>query len=288
MAASESVRWPAYAASIYPARRRRTPAGLISAGILICILVLTIAGPLLWQRSPIEHQVSATLQNPSLQYPLGTDQFGRDILARILTGARWTLLGAATVSLGISGVGLVIGALAATSRRAVDLVLSRIVEALMALPGIVVALALTSILGPSFRNLLLAMVLAGWPWYARAYRAIILKERDTLYVEGAVAAGASQWRVIVRHIAPNIFGPVIVLATANLGFVILNLAALSFLGIGIQPPTPEWGAMISESRLYFQQHPWQMLAPGLCIVVTVLAINIFGDILRDIFDPRTR
>jgi ABC-type dipeptide/oligopeptide/nickel transport system permease subunit len=256
--------------------------------LLAAIVISVLIGPIIWDRSPTAHQIEATLQGPSLAHPLGTDQFGRDLLARILTGARWTLLGAAVVSLAISSIGLVVGAVAASSRRSIDLVISRCIEAVIALPGLVMALAITSILGPSFRNLLIAMILSGWPWYARAYRAVVLRERACAYVEGAVVTGASPLRIMLRHIAPNIVGPVVVLATVNLGSVILGLAALSFLGLGIQPPTPEWGTMISESRLYFQRHPWQMIVPGLCITITVLSVNIAGDALRDTLDPRLR
>jgi ABC-type dipeptide/oligopeptide/nickel transport system permease subunit len=158
----------------------------------------------------------------------------------------------------------------------------------MALPGLVTALAFASILGASFVNLLFALIITSWPWYARTYRALLLKERSAQYVESAVASGAGRWRVLFKHVLPNIVGPAAVLATANFGSVILNLAGLSFLGLGMQPPTPEWGEMINEAARYFQDYPWQMIAPGLCIAATVLAINLLGDGLRDVADPRTR
>lgn len=271
-----------------PAIRKRVSIARVFAVVLALIVFAAIAGPLVWTASPTAHQPDATLQGPSLAHPLGTDQYGRDTLARILTGARWTLLGAMLVSLSVSAIGLIAGALAASAGRFVDLFISRLLEAVMALPGLVVAMALTSILGPSFRNLLLAMILSGWPWYARAYRAVFLRERSCLYVDGAIVTGASPVRIMLRHIAPNAAGPVIVLATVNAGTVILGLAALSFLGLGIKPPTPELGAMINESRLYFQTYPMQMIIPGLCITITVLAVNITGDALRDRFDSRLR
>ncbi len=148
------------------------------------------------------------------------------------------------------------------------------------------ALALSAVLGPSFTNLLVALVVTGWPSYARLYRSLVLKERGQPYVDGAVAAGAGRLRIVARHIVPNVVGPAVVLATADFGKVILGLAALSFLGLGMQPPTPEWGVMINEARAYFQTRPWQMVAPGLCIATTVLAINLTGDAVRDAFDPR--
>ncbi len=265
-----------------------TPGRFICATCLLVLVLAVLVGPLIWQASPTAHQPHATLRGPSLAHPFGTDQFGRDMLARLLAGARWTLAGALLVSAGISLIGLVVGALAATLGRGVDLVLGRVMEAAMALPGLVTALAITALLGPSFRNLLLAMTLSGWPWYARVYRGVILAERSRLYLDGARVAGASPARLMLRHVLPNIAGSVIVLSTANIGSVILSLSALSFLGLGVQPPDPEWGTMINESRLYFQSRPWQMFAPGLCITFTVLVINLAGDSLRDMLDPRLR
>jgi peptide/nickel transport system permease protein len=228
------------------------------------------------------------LQDPSLAHPLGTDEFGRDIFARLLLGARWSLAGAAIICFGTSILGFFIAALAVSGGGKTDSVVGRVIEAMMALPGLVTALAFASILGASFVNLLVALIVTSWPWYARTYRALLIKERTALYVESAVAAGASHWRVLLRHVLPNIIGPAAVLATANFGAVILNLAGLSFLGLGMQPPTPEWGQMINEAARYFQDYPWQMIAPGLCIAATVLAINLLGDGLRDVADPRTR
>jgi ABC-type dipeptide/oligopeptide/nickel transport system permease subunit len=167
------------------------------------------------------------------------------------------------------------------------MILGRLIESLMALPWLVTALALTAVLGPSFRNLLVALILTSWPWYARAYRAILLKEQSATYVVVAASGGAGTVRILLRHILPNAIGPIVVLVTSNLSGVLLGLTALSFLGLGIRPPAPEWGAMINDSRGYFQRYPLQMIAPGLCIVVTVLAINLAGDAIRDALDPRT-
>jgi peptide/nickel transport system permease protein len=261
--------------------------GLGGATLLATVVVVSLIGPVLWRVDPLEQNIEQRLQNPSPAHPLGTDQFGRDLLARLLHGARWTLLGAAAVCLGVSAFGFTAGAVAASGSRLTDSVLGRLIESLMALPSLVTALAVTSVLGPSFRNLLIAIIVTSWPWYARAYRSVILRERAASYVEGAVALGASRGRVVVRHILPNVIGPALVLATTNLGNVILSLAALSFLGLGIQPPTPEWGMMINDARSFFQRQPWQMIAPGLCIVLTVLAVNLTGDAIRDTIDPRT-
>jgi len=251
---------------------------------LLALLALTLAaliGPGLWGQGALDQHVELRLGNPSLAHPLGTDSFGRDIFARLLMGARWSLVGAATVCLGTSALGFALGTLAAFGNRAIDAMIGRLIEALLALPGLVAALALTAVLGPSFPDLLLALIVTSWPSSARIFRALILREREAGYVEGAVALGASRWRIVLRHIMPNIFGPALVLATANFGGVILGLASLSFLGLGMQPPTPEWGRMINDARPYFQRYPWQMVAPGLCIALTVLAVNLGGDALRD-------
>ena len=258
---------------------------LVFLGLLI---VIALVGPQVWRWGALEQHMDVLLQDPSLGHPLGTDEFGRDILARLLLGARWSLAGAAIICAGTSLLGFFIAALAVSGNRKVDTVIGRVIEAMMALPGLVTALAFASILGASFVNLLFALIITSWPWYARTYRALLLKERTMQYVESAVAIGAGRWRVLFRHVLPNIIGPAAVLATANFGSVILNLAGLSFLGLGMQPPTPEWGEMINEAARYFEEYPWQMIAPGLCIAATVLSINLLGDGLRDVADPRTK
>jgi ABC-type dipeptide/oligopeptide/nickel transport system permease subunit len=262
--------------------------GTAALVFLPLLVVVAIAGPELWRWTAFDQHMDALLQEPSLAHPVGTDEFGRDILARLLLGARWSLAGAALICAGTSLLGFAIAALATGSGRKTDAILGRVIEAMMALPGLVTALAFAAILGASFGNLLLALIITSWPWYARTYRALLLKERSALYIESAIAAGAGRWRVLMHHTLPNIIGPAAVLATANFGSVILNLAGLSFLGLGMQPPTPEWGEMINEAARYFQDYPWQMVAPGLCIAATVLAVNLLGDGLRDVADPRTR
>jgi peptide/nickel transport system permease protein len=255
--------------------------GRIALFVLLAMILAAILGPLLWRQGPLQQHVADRLEGPSWAHPFGTDNFGRDILARLFMGARWSLTGAAIVCLGTSVLGFALATVAALGNRVLDTVIGRLTEALLALPGIVPALALTAVLGPSFPNLLFALIVTSWPSSARVYRALILREREAQYVEGAFALGASRTRIVVRHILPNILGPVAVLATANFGGVILSLASLSFLGLGMQPPTPEWGRMVNEARPYFQRLPWQMVIPGLCIAITVLSVNLTGDALRD-------
>jgi ABC-type dipeptide/oligopeptide/nickel transport system permease subunit len=282
---------PAIPTVAAPAPRSRwrnvSRSGTIAVVILGVIVGMAVIGPSLWRHDPLAQDITVRLASPSAAHPLGTDRFGRDTLARLLAGARWSLAGATVVCLGTSAVGFLIGALAAMSNRVVDGIIGRLIESLLAMPGLVMALALTAVLGPSFKDLLFALIVTSWPGYARIYRALILKECATGYIESAQAIGATKPYIVRRHILPNAIGPAAVLATANFGSVILGLASLSFLGLGMQPPTPEWGVMVNEARAYFQTHPWQMVAPGLCIALTVLAVNLTGDALRDMFDPRT-
>lgn len=269
-------------------KRRLSRLGILAISGLILIVVAAIIGPFLWPWDAFDQHPELRLETPSWAHPFGTDQYGRDLLARVLGGSRWSLAGAVLVCLGTSLIGFTIGAISALGGPVIDALLSRIMEAVISLPGIVTALAFSAVLGPSFPNLLLALVLTNWPWYARTYRNLILKERAASYIEGAVAVGATRLGQLRRHILPNIVGPALVIATINFGSVILNLSALSFLGLGMQPPTPEWGTMISEARTYFQVYPFQMIAPGLCIAFTLLTVNLSGDALRDLIDPHTR
>lgn len=268
--------------------RRVGPSGTTAFLVLTAIVAAALIGPWLWGADPTEQNVPLRLLPPSGAHPLGTDQFGRDVLARVLLGARYSLLGALAVSTGVNLIGLSLAAMAVFGGRLADTILGRVIEMMMAVPWLVTALGLSSILGASLVNLLAALILTGWPWYARTYRTVLLKELGSVYVEASIAVGASPLRIVLRHILPNVAGSAIVLATANLGGVLLSLTSLSFLGLGVQPPTPEWGSMINDTRLFFQRAPWLMLAPGLSILATALAVNVAGDALRDFLDPRTR
>lgn len=251
---------------------------------LLAILVAVIFGPLVWNISPVA-QSASRFAAFSGSHPLGTDMYGRDLLARILTGGRWSLGGATAVCAGVSLVGFIVGSVAALGPRLLDAVLSRLIESLLALPTLVVALALSAVLGFAFNNLIVALIAAQWPWQARIFRMLILRELGSPYIDAAITLGVSRPVIVLRHIVPNIIGPGIVVATASLGSNILSLASLSFLGLGMQAPTPEWGIMIGESRLFFQTHPLQMIVPGIAIALTVLNANAFGDMLRDSADP---
>jgi peptide/nickel transport system permease protein len=270
------------------ARPRVRPEPVIAAVVLVLLASAVLVGPLVWHHDPNALDPVNRYAGLSRSAPLGTDDYGRDILSRVLWGGRRTLLGATVVLCGCSGIGVVLGALAGFAGGWRDAFLSRLIDTFLALPALVVALGIVGVMGKSFGNLLMALVLTGWPWYARMYRSLVLQERSQPYVEAALSLGASRTRVLWRHIGPNIIGPALVIMTVNLGNAMLSLAALSFLGLGIQPPTPEWGAMVSDARFHFQDHPWLIVAPGLAISLFVLSVNVLGDVLRDASDPRPK
>jgi ABC-type dipeptide/oligopeptide/nickel transport system permease subunit len=258
-----------------------------SARWAVLFIVALFMAPTIFRMDPIT-PTGTRLLGPTSEHWLGTDQYGRDILARIVIGARWSLGGALAISVGTALLGFCVGALAAFSPRIVDTIISRIVDAWLALPTIVIALAVAALLGRSFNNVVLAIIFAHWPWHARIYRSLILTEKTQTYVLAARTLGFHPVTVAVRQILPNIIGPALVVATAAFGSHILSLASLSFLGLGPQPPLPEWGLMINEARSFFQLKPWLMALPGIAIIIAVLAVNMIGDSLRDVLDPAGR
>jgi ABC-type dipeptide/oligopeptide/nickel transport system permease subunit len=265
-----------------------SPEGTVALMTFVIIVLAVLGGPLVWQARPDETHLENTFAGMSQAHPLGTDQFGRDILSRLLIGGRLSLAGAALVLGGTSMLGIVIGALAGLGGRRIDALVSRMVDGLLALPTLVVALSIVGVLGGSLPHLLLALVITGWPWYARVYRGLFLVETNKDYVVAARALGASPIRIAHGHIWPNLTGPALVLSAFNLGGAILGLTALSFLGLGTPPPQAEWGAMINDARVYFQTEPWVITAPGLAIGVTVLTVNLLGDALHEAMDPQRR
>ena len=275
-------------AASHSGRRRRglSATGRIALAALTVVVIAVVVGPEVWEVHPEKTDLTNRFAGPISNAPLGTDEFGRDILSRLLNGGRLSLLGAVLVLVGATTLGIVIGGCAGTLGRRTDSILGRLIDGGLALPDLVIAFAIVGVMGRSFWNVLLALVLTTWPWYARVYRGLFLRESRQMYVLAAQAVGASPQRVLWVHTAPNILGPAIVLMTTNLGAAILSLTALSFLGLGVQPPQAEWGAMINGSRSHFQSHLWVMVAPGLAISISVLAVSILGDALRDFFDPR--
>lgn len=226
------------------------------------------------------------LAGPSRAHWLGTDQLGRDHLSRLLYGGSTTLQLAGIAMLGTVALGLFFGVLAGYFGGYIDLLVSQALNILMALPSLLLALAILGILGPSTTSLLLALIAAGWAGHARIFRSAILSLREQLYIESAVSIGATPARVVLRHLLPNLVTTIAVLATLDLGVMILTITSLSFLGLGVQPPTADWGTMLQEARQYFGQYPLLVIAPGICISLVVVASNFLGDGIRDIVDIR--
>ena len=266
------------------ARDRTAVVGLVIVALLALAAVLA---PLLSAHHPNAVDVSRKFLSPSSEFPLGTDHLGRDMLARVLFGARLSIASALVATAGITAIGIVVGMAAGYFGGVVDAVISRVVDIMLALPTLLTALAVTAVLGPGLDNVVIGIVIASWPSYTRIVRGAILSEREKEYVEAARAAGASTTRILRRHLLPNVIGPVVVMTTLELGITLLAISALSFLGLGVTPPTAEWGAMLSEGRTYLSRAPNMMLFPGAAIFLMVLGFNLLGDGLRDVLDPRT-
>ena len=225
---------------------------------------------------------------PSREHPFGTDRYGRDVLSRLVYGSRTALsIGIVAVGIGFTG-GIIIGTVSAYFGGYIDDVLMRSVEILYAIPGLILAMVFMAILGPSIYNLFLAYGIVGIPAYARVMRSEALSIREEQYIDAAKIAGLSRWKILFREIVPNGVAPVVVQATLSMGGVIIGAAALSFLGFGVQPPTPDWGRMLSDGRTAMVIAPWVAIFPGIMIFITVMGFNMLGDGLRDIMDPKTQ
>ena len=258
----------------------------VGAFIVLVTVVAAIAGPFLSPYDPSAQDLARRLEAPTLQHPFGLDELGRDILARILAGARISLLvGLAVV--GVSSlVGMTLGSIAGYFGGKVDDVISRVIDVLMAFPGILLAIALVAVLGPSLANVVLALSVIGWVGYARLVRGQALRARELEFVQAARALGAGSPRIIARHVLPTAFPSVVVQATLGMAGAIIAEAALSFLGLGVQPPTPSWGTMLDAGRSHLLDAPHLTIFPGVAIAVLVLGFNFLGDGLRDRVDPK--
>lgn len=254
---------------------------------LVTLLVLAaVLAPLLAPHDPAAVDAVDRLAGSTWEHPLGTDELGRDMLSRLLYGARWSLGIAGLATLVVMAVGVAIGVVAGFYGGVVDTVIMRVVDVLLALPNLVLYLAIVGTLGPGVENVFLALVAISWASYARVVRGLVLSVRERAFVRASLSLGAGDGRLMVRHVIPNVVSPVIVLASLQAGGMILALAALGFFGLGAQPPTPEWGTMINQSRLFLQSAPTLMIYPGLAISLAVLGLNLLGDGIRDAYDPR--
>jgi peptide/nickel transport system permease protein len=274
----------------WEARRefRRNRGAVLGLLVVVVLLVAAALAPVLAPHEPTHMDSDRLLRPPGRAHLLGTDQYGRDVLSRILHGAASSLqVGIISVGIAASG-GLLLGLLSGFYGRWVDLAVMRLIDMMLAFPSILLALGIVAVLGPSLNNVMLAVGIAGIPVYTRLVRGQVLATKSLAYVEAARTTGCGDARIVGQHILPNIVAPVIVVATLGIAGAILTGAALSFLGLGAQPPSSEWGAMLSDGRSFLRQAWWVTTFPGLAITITVLAINMVGDGLRDALDPRLK
>jgi peptide/nickel transport system permease protein len=270
-------------------RQLRHNKGAIAGLVVLAILVLAaVLAPLLPLPNPIQIDSPHALYSPGTPFLFGSDQYGRDVFSRVIYGGRVSLM-VGPIAVVIALVpGVALGLVAGYYGRWVDTLLMRIVDVMLAFPGILLALGIVAVLGPSLTSLMIAVGISSIPTYARLTRGSVLSARENLYVDAARVVGARDSTILLRHILPNVVAPVIVVSTLGVGAAILVAATLSFLGLGSQPPTPEWGRMLSEGRQYLREEWWIATFPGVAIMLTVLALNILGDGLRDALDPRLR
>jgi peptide/nickel transport system permease protein len=267
----------------------RDPLSLASTIVLVFFILMAIFA---YQVAPFPEEgagktnVSNTMLAPSAEHPFGTDRLGRDMLSRVIMGARPALI----VPIGVVAfailLGAPLGAIAGYKGGWIDEVIMRITDLFLAFPSLLLAMAIVLALGRGLQSAAVALVISWWPWYTRLVRGVTISLRQRYFVEAAQAIGVSDWVIILRHILPNTISPILVQATVDMGTVILAMGGLAFLGLGTQPPNPDWGLMVSDGRTYILNQWWIATFPGMAIFIVVLAFNMLGDTLRDIFDPR--
>lgn len=267
---------------------RQSPLNLLALGLIALFLFLVVFGSALAPHDPVKPNIQLKLHPPSSTYWFGTDELGRDVLSRVMSGAKYSL-GIAFIILSIALlIGVLVGALAGYLGGLADELLMRLTDLFLAFPALILAMAIAAALGRSLQTAAIALTAVYWPWYARLVRGQVLWLKEREFVEAARAMGASPGRVLLRHILPNTTAPVIVQLTIDVGYAVLATAGLSFLGLGAQPPLPEWGTMIAGARTFFREAWWYISFPGLALTLTVVGFNLLGDGLRDYIDPRTR
>ncbi|MBD8497367.1 ABC transporter permease subunit [Paenibacillus sp. CAU 1523] len=264
----------------------QVPQLTIGTAILVTFILIVLVGPCFVANDPLHIQMSERLQPASWNYPLGTDHLGRCIFTRLAEGAKLTLGVAGIIIIVTIIIGVPLGLLCGYAGGRLDSFIMRVVDGIGALPEIIVAIAVSGFLGPSLTNLLIAIIAVKWIEYVRLVRSIVLIEREKEYIEAARAAGFGTWHMIRRQLLPHIISPVVILASLDIGKIILIISSLSYLGLGAQPPAPEWGAMLNDGRPYFQTIPEMMIYPGLCIMLVVMSCNLIGDGLRQLLNIR--
>ncbi|MBR4692703.1 MAG: ABC transporter permease [Oscillospiraceae bacterium] len=261
---------------------------MIFACLALLIVLASVCAPLLCHGvDPTEGELSEAIMAPSSEHPFGTDKMGRDILARVIYGSRTSLVSTFSLVLTIFVVGTFLGILAGYFGGAVDAIIMRIADMMIAFPGLVLAIAVAGMLGASTTNAIIAISVVSWPKYARLARSLVMKIRHTDFVAAAQVTGSRTPYMLWKYMLPNTITTLVITAATDIGSMMMELAALSFLGFGAQPPTPEWGSMLNEGRNFMQSAPWMMIYPGLAIFITVVIFNMLGDNLRDILDPKT-
>lgn len=265
---------------------KKNPGFFLSAGILVFFILAAIFAGYIAPHDPEKANLELRLKEPCREFPLGTDHMGRCILSRIIFGARISLsVGLLVVSSALA-LGLAVGSLSGYYGGWADEAVMRIVDAFLAFPSLLLALGIAGLFGAGFTNLVIALIVVDWAGYARLARSSVISVKEQDYIKASKGLGVGDMHVIVHHVIPNIISPLIVMATIGMGYVILSAAGLSFLGFGVQPPTPEWGSMLNEGKIYIRSAPYIMIFPGIAIMITVLAFNYLGDELRDLLDPR--
>jgi len=264
------------------------PLFLVGGATIVTISVIAVLAPIIAPYDPLKIDVIKRLQPPSLQHFMGTDHLGRDLFSRVIFGARISLMVGVTIAFTSSALGGALGLLAGYFGKWLDNIIMRICDMFFAFPPLILAMAIAASLGPSLQNTMLALVIVWWPRYARLARSQVLVLRELDYVQAAKASGAGHLRIMLKHVLPNAFSPILVQVTLDIGQAILMAASLGFLGFGAQPPTPEWGVIASEARIYMRDQWWYPTFPSVMILLTVLGFNLVGDGLRDVLDPRQR
>ena len=269
-------------------RMLRNRLTLFGLAVMLLVVFTAIFAPVLMPDSPTALRLGQRLRPPGTQFLLGTDELGRDILSRIIGGTQVSLQ-IGLIVIGLAGTtGYLLGSASGYLRGRFDGVVMRVMDVILAFPPLILAMAIASFLGPDLNNAMIAIAIVHIPKYTRIARGEALSLRESLFVLSARSTGASHWRIITRHIMPNSLASILVIATLDFGLVILTAASLGFIGLGAQPPTPEWGLMVADGRKYLVDAPWVATFPGLTIVLVVIAANVFGDGLRDFLDPRLR
>ena len=258
----------------------------IFAMLALLLVVGSYFSECLCPYDPYEQNLSIAKASPSLAHPFGTDRYGRDMLSRVIVGSKTSIYSTLLLVVGITVIGTIIGIICGWNGKKLDTILMRISDIFLAFPGLVFALAVAAVMGGGVQNAVIALGAISWPKYARIARSQTLAQKESLYMRAAILSGCSTGKLILKHILPNITGPILVTAMLDIGTMMMELAGLSFLGLGAKPPVAEWGSMMSDTRNLLTTHPWVTFAPGIAIFLSVMVFNLLGDTVRDLLDPR--